>query len=217
MAAKHSPHPWHVRLGGYRVGLAIRDTIPQWLADSWTDTMQLAVLAWAKGRMITPSLDYIDDLDDEMVKRRIAGYQKGYDKEYYRRADRGLWSDFDDQAQERYVFADMSMSLQRAIVSRWDADHAQWMREHYQVHYTPEFGYHWRINFEDVTVKIKMHSSDAGNPPSQEESEGWEAKGYPGGMVGWSGTAGSRESYMLWLYVEGVEPPDLRVEGIDRE
>lgn len=215
MAPKHSPHPWHVRLGGYRVGLPITETIPQWLADKWTEVMQEAVEVWARGDTLAPDFEFIDSHDDEMVERRIAGYQVGYDKEWSRRAVGGYWSDFDHEEKGRYIFSDMPMNLKRAIVSLWDGLHSAWMETHPEASYAPNFGYHWRIAVDGVTVKVKMVDYvDKGSPPTKEESENWETMGAPGGMWGWAGAAAAaREFDALWLYVEGVLSPDLHVEG----
>ena len=210
MAPKHSPHPWHVRLGGYRISLPITATIPQWLANEWTAVMQEAVLIWARRGVLDPDFKFIDGLDDETVAKRIEGYQKGYDREWSRREVGGFWQDFDKQRMERYVFADMSTSLKRAIVSRWDGLHAQWLEEHPGACYDPAFGYYWRVTDGDVTVKIKMFNTDNGDVPTKEVSEAWETSGLPGALYGsdYSRTH-SPESEMLWRYVEGVKPPDL--------
>ncbi|KKL87678.1 hypothetical protein LCGC14_1932310 [marine sediment metagenome] len=216
MAPQHSPHPWHVRLGGYRISLPIAATIPQWLANEWTAVMQEAVMVWARGGVLDPDFKFIDDMDDEMVDKRIAGYQKGYDKEWVRREVGGYWHDFDKQRMERYVFADMSMPLKRAIVSRWDGLHAQYLREHPGLNYAPDFGYYWRVTDGDVTVKIKMFETDHGEVPTKEISEDWETSGLPGALYGSDySRAYSSESEMLWLYVEGVKLPDLRIKGTE--
>ena len=194
LAAEHSPYPWYVRLAAYRFALPIQATIPQQLADEWTAVMQEAIEAWAIGEVVMPSFVHIDSLTDDMVRRRIAGYQRGYDKEYDRRAADSLWSDLKGE-KERYVFADMPFGMQRAIVSRWNASHEDWMRENLDVHYEPDFGYHWLItepmHRKDgtpcglVTVKVRMFETDRmDGKPTRKVAEGWEGRGLPGGIWG---------------------------------
>ncbi len=68
--------PWHQRLAAYRHGVSPHATIPQELANAWTAVMVEAVRAFHEDDYtMTPALDYIDDLTDEMVEKRIAGYQ----------------------------------------------------------------------------------------------------------------------------------------------
>ncbi len=227
MAPEHSPYPWHVRLGGYRIGLPVRSTIPQRLADEWTEVMQAAVMAWANRLTLQPDFGFIDDLDDEMVKRRIAGYQEGYDKEWSRREVGGYWHDFQGERKERYDFEAMPLSLQRAIVSRWDGLHDRWLEGHSPIVYTPDFGYHWRITegiayadgFKGITtVKVKMFDRiDQGKPPDKAQAEEWEKSGFPGGLWGFEAADSRRLAPSQWLYVEGVEPPDLSIKRVDRE
>lgn len=216
MAPEHSPYPWHVRLGGYRIGLSPKSTIPQRLADEWTAVMQAAVMAWANGLALQPDFGFIDNLTDEQVSKRIAGYQVGYDKEWLRREVGGHWHDFEGERKERYDFETMPMSLQRAIVSRWDGLHAQWLEEHSPVLYTPDFGYYWRIVVDDVTVKVKMFDRiDQGKPPDKEQAEEWEKSGVPGGLWGYEAADSRRLAPSQWLYVEGVEPPNLDIKRAD--
>lgn len=214
-APMYSPHPWHVRMGAYRLFLPARETIPQWLADEWTVVMQEAVEAWARGDTIQPDLDYIDALSDEQVEKRITSYQHGYDKEWGRREHSDAWHDYGGVPKERYVFADMSMGMQRAIVSRWDALHEEWLTK-YGAHYDPDFGYHWRITEEGVTVKVKVwETTDHNKPPNQGDSEYWETQGYPGGILGnyYPASATGPEESTMWLYVEGLEKPDFSDKG----
>ncbi len=219
MAPDHSPHPWHVRLGGYRVDIPITETIPQLLADTWTDTMQLAVLAWAKGRLITPAIDYVDMHDDEMVEKRIAGFQVGYNKEWTRREVLGAWSDFKDdtyQEKERYIFADMPMPMKRAIVSRWDGLHYQYMADHEPLRYDKDFGYYWRIAEGGVVARVKLwDGADKGKCPDKKFAEDWERRGLPGGLYGYAGRLITGEVENLWRFVEGIKPPDLRIKGAE--
>ncbi len=178
MAPDHSPHPWHVRLGGYRVNIRITETIPQLLADGWTEVMQTAVEYWARGDSLTPDMVFADDHDDEMIEKRIAGYQGGYNKEWARRHVGGFWHDFKDdehQEKERYIFADMPMPMKRAIVSRWDVLHYQYMLDHEadNLRYRTDFGYYWRIAEGGVVVKVKHFGpSDKGVCPTKDTAEG---------------------------------------------
>lgn len=195
MAAKHSPYPWHVRLASYRFILPISQTIPQQLADEWTEVMQEAVEVWHRGDVLMPSFLHIDDLSDDQVRRRITKWQKGYNKEFDRRASRGLWSDLGSGEKQRYVFADLPWPLQRAVVSLWNASHEDWMRENKQVHYEPDFGYYWLISepVHDeegtpggvVTVKVKMFETDRlDGQPTEKAALAWEERGLPGGVWG---------------------------------
>ena len=215
MAPDHSPHPWHVRLGGYRVNMRITETIPQLLADGWTEVMQTAVEYWARGDSLTPDMVFADDHEDEMIEKRIAGYQVGYDKEWARREVGGHWHDFkDDEHKEkaRYVFADMPMSLKRAIVSRWDALHHEYIENHPEARYDKDFGYYWRIEEGGVVVRVKMwDGADKGKCPDKPFSEDWERAGLPGGLYGSMGRLVTGQVEDLWRFVEGVEAPDLRV------
>jgi len=211
-APDDSPYPWHVRLGAYRFGVLPYTTIPQWLADGWTAVMQEAIEAWARGDDMQPDFDYVDNLSDEMVAKRMEGFQTGYNKEWTRRNVTDSWHDFGSVPQERYVFADMPLSLQRAVVSRWDALHNEWIAEHVDAHYAPDFGYYWRVTVDGVTVKIKMwEHMDGSKPPTQENSEGWERRGFPGGILGYyyPHTRTGPEENTRWLYVEGVPKPDM--------
>ena len=215
MAPEHSPHPWHVRLGGYRVNMRITETIPQLLADGWTAVMQEAVEVWARGGSMAPAIEFVDLHDDEMIDKRIDGYQAGYNQEWVRREVGGHWHDFKDhkyQEKERYVFADMPLPLRRAIVSRWDALHAEYLDDHPAMLYLPDFGYYWRIEVDGVVARVKhFGGSDKGLCPTKDTSEAWEKAGLPGGLYGYMGAIASGQSSDLWRFVEGVNPPDLRV------
>ncbi|KKM02599.1 hypothetical protein LCGC14_1782800 [marine sediment metagenome] len=218
LAPDHSPHPWHVRLGGYRVDVPITETIPQLLADGWTEVMQTAVEVWADPEgHFQPDLEFIDLHDDEMIEKRIAGYQVGYDKEWVRREVGGHWHDFREhkyQEKERYIFADMPMALKRAIVSRWDVLHYQYMLDHEadNLRYHKDFGYYWRIEVDGVVARVKMwDGADKGKCPDKKFSEDWERAGVPGGLYGYAGRLITGEVEDLWRFVEGVSPPDLRV------
>ena len=214
LAPTNSPHPWHVRLGSYRVNMRITETIPQLLADGWTEVMQTAVGVWADPEgHFQPDLDFIDMHDDDMVARRIAGYQGGYDKEWARREVGGYWHDFRDhkyQEKERYIFADMPLYLKRAIVSRWDALHYEYMADHPDMRYNPDFGYYWRIEVNGVVARVKhFGGSDKGICPTKDISAGWEKVGLPGGLYGYLGSISTGTVEDPWRFVEGIDPPDL--------
>lgn len=181
--------PWYQRLAGYRHGIPADNTIPQALADAWTEVMIEAVRAFhEEDYEMQPALDYIDDLEDEKVEKRIAGYQKGYDAEYDRRAMHGAWSDMEPDAEGgqeklRYVFTDLPAETKRALVSNWDRVHHEWLAENPLVHYTPYFGYFWLI--EGFVIKM-YEEVDTGEQPTEESVIGWEAMGAPGGVYAWA-------------------------------
>ena len=207
-----------MRLGGYRVNLRITDTIPQRLADGWTEVMQEAVYTWAKGGTVAPDIEFIDDHDDEMVDKRIEGYQTGYNKEWTRREVGGYWHDFKEDEhmeKQRYVFGSMPMAMKRAIVSQWDSLHYAWLVDHPDLHYDKTFGYYWRIEVDGVRVKVKAWTVDKGKCPDQAFAEKWEKAGVPGGLYGYIGAMASIQPADLWRFVEGVAPPDLRIKGTE--
>lgn len=189
MAEVDQSLPWHQRMASYRHGIAPHKTIPQALANAWTAVMVEAIRAFhEEDYEMQPALDYIDDLDDEMVERRIAGYQEGYDKEYNRRLMHGIWTDLpaDEESNRgeklRYVFADLPQTVKRSVVSNWDRLHHEWMAEHPLVHYAPEFGYFWLI--EGSVVKM-YEEIDQDKEPTEENALHWEHIGSPGGLSGW--------------------------------
>lgn len=196
MAEVDQSKPWPSRMAAYRHGIKPHATIPQVLANQWTEVMVEACRGFHEESFVMqPAIDYIDDLTDEMVEKRIAGYQVGYDKEYDRRAVRGLWSDMTPDAEGkpeeklRYVFADLPMSIRRAVVSRWDEIHAEWMKAHPAVHYHPDIGYFWLI--DNCVVKM-FEEVDAGIAPTEERCVMWESLNAPGGLQGWMALQASR-------------------------
>ena len=195
--------PWPERMALYRYNIKPHATIPQALADEWTDVMVEACRGFhEEDYMMPPALDYIDDLSDEVVDKRIDGYQVGYDKEYDRRATHNLWSDIsprdengqlilDSPGKLRYVFADLPRPLQRSIVSNWDRVHHEWLAEHPLVHYEPDVGYFWLID----RCIVKMYEEiDGGTPPTEEECLNWEKMNAPGGLSGWLTIQATREA-----------------------
>ncbi len=184
--------PWHQRLAFARYSIEPHATIPQHLADVWTDIMVEACRGFhEEDYVMQPALDYIDDLEDGMVARRIAGYQKGYNLEYDRRAVHGAWSDLAPSIEGgyeklRYIFADLPTNLQRAIVSHWDRLHYEWLAEHPTIHYEPKFGYFWLIGGS----VIKFHEGvDGDTQPTERETLDWERVGAAGGMYGWAASS----------------------------
>ncbi|KKM11986.1 hypothetical protein LCGC14_1720530, partial [marine sediment metagenome] len=164
-------------------------------------------------------IDFVDMHDDEMIDKRISGYQVGYNKEWVRREVGGHWHDFredEHQEKERYIFADMPMPLKRAIVSRWDALHYEYMFDHPDMAYNKDFGYHWRIDVGGIVARVKVwDGADKGKCPDKQFAEDWERAGVPGGLYGYIGSAITGEVENLWRFVEGVKPPDLRVKGAE--
>ena len=190
--------PWHQRLASYRHGIAPHQTIPQELANAWTAVMVEAVRAFhEEDYEMQPALDYIDDLDEEMVEKRIKGYQEGYDKEYDRRLMHGIWTDLpaDEEGVRgeklRYIFADLPTETKRSVVSNWDMLHDEWMAEHRQVRYEPRFGYFWLI--EGSVVKM-YEDIDRGEQPSEVSALHWKHIGSPGGLSGWVLMEASRDA-----------------------
>ena len=189
--------PWHQRLAGYRYSIQPYATIPQALADAWTEVMVEACRGFhEEDYQMQPALDYVDDLTDEQVDKRIAGFQKGYDKEFDRRAVNGAWGDMEPDEKGvrdklRYVFADLPVTVQRAVVSHWDRLHHEWLAEHPLIHYEPRFGYFWLI--EGSVIKM-FEDIDHYERPTEENVIGWESMGAPGGMYGWAATAAAREA-----------------------
>ena len=185
---KAKGRPWPARMALYRYNIMPHATIPQELADAWTEVMVEACRGFhEEDYMMPPALDYIDDLSDETVDKRIDGYQVGYDKEWNRRSNLSAWDDMSPgipggEPLLRYVFADLPMPLQRSIVSNWDRVHVEWLEGHPLVHYLPSVGYFWLID----RCIIKMYEDiDGPTPPTEEECLNWETMHAPGGLSGY--------------------------------
>lgn len=190
--------PWAARMAMYRYSIKPHATIPQELADAWTEVMTEAVRALhEEGYEMQPAMDYIDDLTDEQVDKRIANYQVGYDKEYDRRArTQGGWSDLEPDseggyAKLRYRFADMPRAVQRAVVSHWDRIHHEYLAAHPDVHYLPSVGYFWLI--DDCIIKM-FEVVDGETPPTEAECLNWEKMNAPGGLSGYLIIQATREA-----------------------
>lgn len=164
MAMTTDPVTWFQQLADARKGTT-KSTIPQELADTWTEVMIEAVRAFHEPDfMILPAVDYIDNLSDEDVKKRIRGYQRGYNMEYMRRVEMTMYglkqNDFDNDTLG-YEFAQLPWPLQRSVVSHWDRLHMEYLRAHKGLFYWPDIGYVWL--FEDV--KVPYRDSDEGERP----------------------------------------------------
>jgi hypothetical protein len=164
-----SGKPWYEQLYLARQGLSPAQTIPQELADSWTEIIEQACRWFHDPNFkFMPAYDYIDLATDAEVEQRIAGYQKGYDKEYNRRVrlNKEVWYSFFDNTKQignlRYDFESMPLSLKRAIVSRWDEAHYKYLQEH-NLNYDPEIGYYWLIE----GFKVKYLPADKGQMPTE--------------------------------------------------
>jgi len=189
--------PWPERMALYRHSIKPYATIPQVLANAWTDVMIEACRGFhEEDYMMPPALDYIDDLSDEMVDKRIDGYQLGYDKEWQRRSNLNAWEDISPgipggEPKLRYVFAYLPRPLQRSIVSNWDRIHHEWMAEHPLVCYMPDVGYFWVI---DKCVIKMFEDVDGDTPPTEEECLNWEKMNAPGGLSGWVTIQATRDA-----------------------
>lgn len=166
--------PWPEHLYELRKSFDTRYTIPQVLADGWTMVAQEAC-QWFHDPdfKLLPSWEHIESLGDGEVESRIAGFQVGYDKEYDRRVMTDTWTGFGleewpyDEPQRRYDFEAMPLALKRAIVSRWDALHYDWLAET-GAKYHPEIGYYWDID----GFKVKNVDTDDGKCPTEEDVPG---------------------------------------------
>lgn len=161
---------WFQRLANSRKGRP-QDTIPQELADAWTDIMTEAVRAFHEPDFeMLPAMDYIDDLSDEDVKKRIAGYQKGYDLEYTRRVMVSYYGyaqkDFDEGTQS-YEFAALPWPLQRAVVSHWDKLHTEFLRAHKGLCYSHALGYTWLFEENGEVAEVPYRDTDDGERPEK--------------------------------------------------
>lgn len=154
--------PWWQRLADMRQSIQPIDTIPQELADGWTEIMSVAVRAFHEPDFVMiPAPDFVDNLSDEEVHQRITGYQEGYDKEYRRLQGGEGWGisiSFGDT--KRYVFEELPREVQRAVVSHWDRLHHEWLAAR-PAEYNHQIGYHWVIE----GVVIPYLDVDCGEVP----------------------------------------------------
>ena len=172
MAPNPTEIPWAEQLALVRQSVQTKETIPQELVDAWFEVATEAV-KWFHDpdfRML-PALEYADGFTDEEARARIAGFQKGYDKEYNRRATlaaggQRAWTDYYTQEpigpRERYDFSEWPFWLQRVVVSHWDRLHYEYLAAH-GLFYSYEEGYYWDID----GYHVKYLDMDKGNQPSE--------------------------------------------------
>mgnify|MGYP000270826998 CR=1 FL=1 len=171
MAPNPTEIPWAARLALVRESIQPKETIPQALVDAWFEVATEAVKWFHEPdfRML-PALEYMDGFTDEEARARIAGFQKGYDKEYHRRASTGAWTDYYTQeqigARERYVFSEWPFWLQRVVVSHWDRLHYEYLAAHEGLCYTYEEGYSWDIE----GYHVKYLDMDKGVKPTEQST-----------------------------------------------
>ena len=165
--------PWFQQIADLRKGGAPKDTIPQALADSWTEIMVEAARAFHEPDFsMIPAMDYADVTSDEDVEKRILGYQKGYDLEYMRRqmgADAGYGDVEFDVDTKSYDFSSLPWPIQRAVVSHWDRLHAEFLESHEGLSYYPDVGYVWLFDYDGDTVLIPHRDFDCGEIPNEDD------------------------------------------------
>jgi hypothetical protein len=158
--------PWYIRLAESRRSVRVVDTIPQELADGWTEIMSEAVRYFHEPDFVMfPAMDYIDNLSDAEVNERIVGYQVAYNTEYLRqqmRDEYGYTYDFGDT--KKYVFSELPVEIQRAVVSHWDRLHHEWLAAS-GAQYTYRTGYHWVIE----GTAIPYLDGDGGEAPTRDD------------------------------------------------
>lgn len=144
-------------------------TIPQELADAWTDIMVEAVRYFHEPDFVMlPAMDYTN-ASDEAVKKRISGYQDGYDMEYMRRVltAEAMYAQKDfDRDTKGYDFSRLPWPLQRAVVSHWDRLHQEFLNAHEGLAYYPKAGYVWLFKGD---VHVPYRDSDNGKKPEEDD------------------------------------------------
>ena len=172
---------WFRQLADARKG-APKLTIPQELADAWTEVMVEAVRSFHEPDFVMlPAMDYTDGLCDADIEKRIRGYQDGYDMEYTRKlhvADAGIGVtgevDADksfDCATEAYDFSKLPRPVQRAIVSHWDSLHHEFLDAHDGLSYYPDIGYVWLFydDENEEVVQVPYRDADCGEMPEKDD------------------------------------------------
>ncbi|KKL88151.1 hypothetical protein LCGC14_1927580 [marine sediment metagenome] len=158
--------PWFQRLADMRKGTP-KDTIPQALADSWTEVMVEAVRAFHETDFdLMPAMDYVDVTSDKDVSKRIRGYQEGYDLEFLRKAVGYSEEAFDLKS---YDFSTLPWPTQRAVVSHWDRLHHEFLAAHKGLAYYPDVGYVWLIEHNGETARIPHRDADCGEVPDEDD------------------------------------------------
>ena len=152
--------PWFKQLADMRKG-SPKETIPQELADSWTEVMVEAVRVFHESDFaMMPAMDYVDMTSDKDVGKRIRGYQEGYDLEYLRRAVGYSEEEFDLKS---YDFSTLPLAIQRAVVSHWDRLHHEFLTAHEGLAYYPAVGYVWLFD----EVQVPYRDADGGMVPDE--------------------------------------------------
>jgi len=167
MAPEPNEVPWASKLALVRNSVRPQETIPQELADAWFEVATAAV-KWFHDPdfKMLPALEYADGFSDDEARARIAGFQRGYDKEYNRRAVSGAWTDYYTQEdigpKERYDFSEWPFWLQRVVVSHWDRLHYEYLAVHEGLCYSYEDGYYWELD----GYHVKYLDMDKGVKPT---------------------------------------------------
>ena len=162
--------PWFQRIADLRKGGSPKDTIPQALADSWTEIMVEAISAFhAPDFSMIPAMDYADVTSDADVGKRIRGYQEGYDLEFLRRQVGYEEREGFDENTKSYDFSLLPWPVQRAVVSHWDRLHAEFLEAHEGLAYYPDVGYVWLFDNDGDTVRIPHRDFDCGEIPNEDD------------------------------------------------
>ena len=160
-------YPWYQQLADMRKSGSAKDTIPQELADSWTEVMAEAVRAFHEQDFdMIPAMDYADVTSDKDVGKRIRGYQEGYDLEYLRRAVGYSEEEFDLKS---YDFSTLPWPIQRVVVSHWDRLHHEFLAAHEGLSYYPDVGYVWLVEQGGETTQIPHRDFDCGEMPDEND------------------------------------------------
>ena len=159
--------PWFQRLADMRKNGSAKATIPQELADSWTEVMAEAIRAFHDPDFdMLPAMDYADVTSDKDVGKRIRGYQEGYDLEFLRRATGYSEEGFDLKS---YDFSTLPWPIQRAVVSHWDRLHTEFLQAREGLAYYPDVGYVWLFDNDGETVQVPHRDADCGEIPEEDD------------------------------------------------
>ncbi|KKM21086.1 hypothetical protein LCGC14_1638980 [marine sediment metagenome] len=159
--------PWFQRLADMRKNGSAKATIPQELADSWTEVMAEATRAFHDPDFdMLPAMDYADITSDKDVGKRIRGYQEGYDLEYLRLAVGYSEEEFDLKS---YDFSTLPWPIQRAVVSHWDRLHMEFLQAHKGLFYYPDIGYVWLFDNDGDVARIPYRDADCGEIPDEDD------------------------------------------------
>jgi len=176
--------PWFQRMADMRKNGSPKDTIPQTLADSWTEVMAEATRAFHEPDFdMMPAMDYVEVTCDKDVGKRIRGYQEGYDLEYLRLAVGYSEEEFDLKS---YDFSTLPWPIQRAVVSHWDRLHTEFLQAREGLAYYPDVGYVWLIEHSDGVARIPYRDVDGGLVPDEDDLirvMGYVVQGPYGAMI----------------------------------